>query len=169
MRVGVRALRHRRDRCDRAPARPHRTPTTVRAVAEASIEAAGKNALYRALTNPYYAGVIRYKGALHPGAHEPIVEPAVVRPGAITDQLQSLLKARNPALSARPPPQGAVALRHLRVADAARLRDEPARDHLRLLHLLRPCREEDQLHATRGARAGCGTAGRGLLRQHHDQ
>lgn len=84
MRVGVRALRHRRDRCDRAPARPHRTPTTVRAVAEASIEAAGKNALYRVLTNPYYAGVIRYKGALHPGAHEPIVEPALF------DQVQSL-------------------------------------------------------------------------------
>ena len=35
----------------------------------------GKNALYHVLTNPYYAGVIRYKGALHPGAHEPIVEP----------------------------------------------------------------------------------------------
>ncbi len=49
----------------------------------------GKNALYRVLTNPYYAGVIRYKGALHPGAHEPIVEPALF------DQVQSLLKARN--------------------------------------------------------------------------
>jgi hypothetical protein len=33
--------------------------------------------------------VIRYKGALHPGAHEPIVEPALF------DQVQSLLKARN--------------------------------------------------------------------------
>ena len=49
----------------------------------------GKNALYRVLTNPYYAGVIRYKGALHPGAHEPIVEPTLF------DQVQSLLKARN--------------------------------------------------------------------------
>mgnify|MGYP001547921185 CR=1 FL=1 len=49
----------------------------------------GKNALYRVLTNPYYAGVIRYKGALHPGAHAPIVEPALF------DQVQSLLKARN--------------------------------------------------------------------------
>jgi site-specific DNA recombinase len=49
----------------------------------------GKNALYRVLTNPYYAGVIRYKDALHPGAHEPIVEPALF------DQVQSLLKARN--------------------------------------------------------------------------
>ena len=49
----------------------------------------GKNALYRVLTNPYYAGVIRYKGAMHPGAHEPIVEPALF------DRVQSLLKARN--------------------------------------------------------------------------
>ena len=49
----------------------------------------GKNALYRVLTNPYYAGVIRYRGALHPGAHVSIVEPALF------DQVQSLLKARN--------------------------------------------------------------------------
>ena len=49
----------------------------------------GKNTLYELLTNPYYAGVIRYKGALHPGAHEPLVEPALF------DQVQSLLKARN--------------------------------------------------------------------------
>ena len=48
----------------------------------------GKNTLYKLLTNPYYAGVIRYKGALHPGAHEPIVEPALF------DTVQSLLKAR---------------------------------------------------------------------------
>ncbi|MEZ5088902.1 MAG: hypothetical protein R2719_03780 [Micropruina sp.] len=33
----------------------------------------GKNT-YKLLTNPYYAGVIRYKGALHPGAHKPLVE-----------------------------------------------------------------------------------------------
>ncbi len=48
----------------------------------------GKNTLYKLLTNPYYAGVIRYKGALHPGAHDPIVEPALF------DKVQSLLKAR---------------------------------------------------------------------------
>ena len=49
----------------------------------------GKNTLYKLLTNPYYAGVIRYKGALHPGAHEPLIEPALF------DRVQSLLKARN--------------------------------------------------------------------------
>ena len=49
----------------------------------------GKNTLYKLLTNPYYAGVIRYKGVLHPGAHEPLIEPALF------DQVQSLLKARN--------------------------------------------------------------------------
>mgnify|MGYP002135274477 CR=1 FL=1 len=48
----------------------------------------GKNTLYKLLTNPYYAGVIRYKGALYPGAHEPIVEPALF------DTVQSLLRAR---------------------------------------------------------------------------
>ena len=48
----------------------------------------GKNTLYKLLTNPYYAGVIRYKGALHPGAHEPLIDPALF------DQVQSLLHAR---------------------------------------------------------------------------
>lgn len=33
--------------------------------------------------------MIRYRGALHPGAHEPLIEPALF------DQVQSLLKARN--------------------------------------------------------------------------
>ena len=49
----------------------------------------GRNTLYKLLTNPYYAGIIRYKGALHPGAHEPLIEPALF------DQVQALLKARN--------------------------------------------------------------------------
>ena len=49
----------------------------------------GKNTLYKLLTNPYYAGAIRYKGVLHPGAHEPLIEPALF------DQVQVLLKARN--------------------------------------------------------------------------
>ena len=48
----------------------------------------GKNTLYKLLTNPYYAGVIRYKGALYPGAHEPLIDPALF------DQVQSLLRAR---------------------------------------------------------------------------
>ncbi len=48
----------------------------------------GKATFYSLLTNPYYAGVIRYKGALHPGAHEPLIDPALF------DQVQSLLKAR---------------------------------------------------------------------------
>ena len=48
----------------------------------------GKATFYSLMTNPYYAGVIRYKGALHPGAHEPIVE------AELFDQVQSLLKAR---------------------------------------------------------------------------
>ncbi len=51
-------------------------------------KALGKATFYSLLTNPYYAGVIRYKGALHPGAHEQLIEPALF------DQVQSLLKAR---------------------------------------------------------------------------
>jgi len=53
----------------------------------------GRNTLYKLLTNPYYAGIIRYKGALHPGAHEPLIEPALF------DQVQSLLKARNAGMT----------------------------------------------------------------------
>ena len=48
----------------------------------------GRNTMYKRLTNPYYAGVIRYKGALHPGSHEPIVEPALF------DKVQALLAAK---------------------------------------------------------------------------
>lgn len=48
----------------------------------------GKNTLYKLLNNPYYAGIVRYKGALHPGAHEPLIEPGLF------NQVQSLLYAR---------------------------------------------------------------------------
>lgn len=48
----------------------------------------GKDTLYKLLTNPYYAGVLRYKGALHLGAHEPLIDPALF------DTVQSLLRAR---------------------------------------------------------------------------
>ena len=65
-----------------------RGPTTVPSPKRPS-KPLGKATFYALLTNPYYAGVIRYKGALHPGAHEPIVEPALF------DKVQSLLKARN--------------------------------------------------------------------------
>lgn len=91
--------------------------------------------------------MIRYKGALHPGAHEPLIEPAVF------DQVQSLLKARNAKMTRRVQHthhlKRTPALRKLRVADAARLRNQPTRHHLRLLHLLRPRHEEDQLHPPR--------------------
>ncbi len=89
-RLGVRALRGRRDSVTALL-----RDLTARGLLSApspkrpSRPLGGKNALYRVLTNPYYAGgVIRYKGALHPGAHEPIVEPALF------DQVQSLLRAR---------------------------------------------------------------------------
>jgi len=69
----------------------------------------------------------------------------------------------------REPPERAAALRSVWVTDAAGLRDQPTRPDLRLLSLFWPRREDDQLHPPRGARAGCGAAGRGLLRLHLDQ
>ncbi|MDR0783056.1 MAG: recombinase family protein, partial [Propionibacteriaceae bacterium] len=48
----------------------------------------GRNTMYKLLTNPYYAGIIRYRGALHPGSHEPIVEPVLF------DKVQALLSAK---------------------------------------------------------------------------
>ena len=48
----------------------------------------GRNTMYKLLTNPYYAGIVRYRGALHPGSHEPIVEPALF------DKVQALLTAK---------------------------------------------------------------------------
>jgi hypothetical protein len=47
-----------------------------------------KNTMYKLLRNPYYVGVIRYRGALHPGSHEPIVE------AALFDKVQALLTAK---------------------------------------------------------------------------
>ena len=35
----------------------------------------GRSTFFRLLRNPYYIGQVRYQGALHPGAHEPIVDP----------------------------------------------------------------------------------------------
>ena len=45
----------------------------IRAAVPRPSKPLGKNTLYKLLTNPYYAGVIRYKGVLHPGAHEPLI------------------------------------------------------------------------------------------------
>jgi hypothetical protein len=150
-----------------AAARPHRARPGHGADAEAPIEAAGEE---RALPcadepvlrrgDPLQGRAASRRARAHRGAR-------AVRSGAIA--VEGAQRARNPARPARPPPERTAALRHLRVADAARLRDQPARHDLRLLRLLRPSREEDRLHSTRGARAGCGTPGRGLLRLDHDQ
>jgi hypothetical protein len=44
--------------------------------------------MYKLLSNPYYAGVVRYRGALHPGSHQPIIE------AALFDKVQALLTAK---------------------------------------------------------------------------
>lgn len=46
------------------------------------------SSLFKILTNPFYMGMVRYNGALHHGAHEPLVTPAVFK------QVQERLKAR---------------------------------------------------------------------------
>ena len=48
----------------------------------------GRNTMYKLLTNPYYTGMVRYKDALYPGHHEPIIDTALF------EKVQSSLKAR---------------------------------------------------------------------------
>jgi DNA invertase Pin-like site-specific DNA recombinase len=112
----------------------------------------GRNTLYKLLTNPYYAGIIRYKGATPPRSPRAPDRTGPVRPGAIPPQGPQ--RRDDAARAARPPPQGPALLRDLRLTDAAGLRHEPARHHIRLLLLLGPCRQEDHLHAARRARPG---------------
>ncbi len=42
--------------------------------AEDSIEAYPIQMLHKMLSNPYYKGIVRYKGAEYPGSHEPIID-----------------------------------------------------------------------------------------------
>ncbi|MHA2789741.1 hypothetical protein ACXZ66_11440 [Corynebacterium sp. S7] len=95
------------------------------------------------MTNPYYAGVIRYKGALYPDAHDSIVEPALF------DKVQSLLKARR-----------AKMIRHVQHAPTSKIccivapagrgccsTSPPTRAARPTpLHLLRESRKENKLH-----------------------
>ena len=48
----------------------------------------GHSTFFKLLRNPYYIGQVRYQGALHPGAHEPIVDPETWQ------QVQTLLDTR---------------------------------------------------------------------------
>ena len=48
----------------------------------------GRSTFFKLLRNPYYIGQVRYQGALHPGAHEPIVDPEAWQ------QVQTLLDTR---------------------------------------------------------------------------
>lgn len=48
----------------------------------------GRSTFFKLLRNPYYIGQVRYQGALHPGAHEPIVDPETWQ------QVQILLDTR---------------------------------------------------------------------------
>ena len=48
----------------------------------------GRSTFFKLLRNPYYIGQVRYQGALHPGAHEPIVDAETWQ------QVQTLLDTR---------------------------------------------------------------------------
>ncbi len=48
----------------------------------------GRSTLFSMLRNPYYMGIIRYKGIEHPGSHEPLIDLAT------WERVQSLLDSR---------------------------------------------------------------------------
>ncbi len=88
-------------------------------------KALGKNTLYKLLTNPYYAGRDPLQGRAASRRARAHRGASAVRPGAIA--VEGAQREDDPARPARPPPQRAAALRHLRVTDAAGLRHQPAR------------------------------------------
>jgi site-specific DNA recombinase len=49
----------------------------------------GISNLQRLLRHPYYMGIVRYRGVLYPGKHEPLVSPEMWQ------KVQELLAARN--------------------------------------------------------------------------
>ncbi|MCG2947346.1 recombinase family protein, partial [Escherichia coli] len=54
----------------------------------------GKSTLLRILTNPYYRGQVRFKGAVYPGIHEPLV------PQEVWYQVQNVLESHVSAADA---------------------------------------------------------------------
>ncbi|MFT8395034.1 zinc ribbon domain-containing protein [Propionibacterium sp.] len=110
--------------------------------------------------------MIRYKGALHPGAHEPLIEPVLF------DQVQSLLKARNTQVTRHV--QHAHHLKGLVHCGScgSRMLLDLATNPRGTTYAYFVCSDhatKKTAHPPRGARAGRRTAGRELLRQHHDQ
>lgn len=51
----------------------------------------GHSTFFKLLRNPYYVGQVRYKGAVHPGSHEPLIDAETWH------QVQTLLEARGTA------------------------------------------------------------------------
>ncbi|CCH76148.1 hypothetical protein BN12_110004 [Nostocoides japonicum T1-X7] len=156
-----------RDFRDRATVRPHRTRAAHGADAEAPVQAVGEEHALQVADEPLLRGRDPLQGCPTSGRARTAHRPGLVRHGAVA--AAGADGEDDPACSARAPPERAAALRHLRIANAARLRHQPPRCHLRLLRLLRQSREEDQLHTAGGARRGRRAPRRGLLRLDHDQ
>ncbi|MEO7147222.1 MAG: recombinase family protein, partial [Terrimesophilobacter sp.] len=55
----------------------------------------GRSGFFKLLRNPYYAGIVRYKGAEHPGEHEPLIDTDTWQ------QVQALLDSRKIASERR--------------------------------------------------------------------
>ncbi|GFZ88690.1 recombinase family protein [Nesterenkonia alkaliphila] len=55
----------------------------------------GRSTFFKLLRNPYYVGQVRYKGAVHPGSHEPLIDVETWH------QVQTLLEARGTASERR--------------------------------------------------------------------
>lgn len=55
----------------------------------------GRSTFFKLLRNPYYVGQVRYKGAVHPGNHKPLIDVETWQ------QVQTLLEARGTASERR--------------------------------------------------------------------
>ena len=91
--------------------------------------------LHNILRHPYYTGVVRYRGAIYPGKHDPLIDARTWQ------RVQELLAANNLAGEIhREHPhylKGTIVMRHLWQPADRQLRQGPRR-HLPLLHLHRP-------------------------------
>jgi DNA invertase Pin-like site-specific DNA recombinase len=119
------------------------------------------SSVHRMLTNPYYKGDVIYRGVAYKGAHDPLV------PAEVWYQVQSVLTAHKTRgrghPGSRPLPERHRLLRRLRLPPDRVKREEPARQRLPLLRLLRPALQAHRLHPAGHPHRGRRALDRGLL------
>ena len=106
----------------------------------------GTSNLQRLLRHPYYMGIVRYRGVLYPGKHEPLVESRNVAEGPRTAGRPQL--RRREATRTPPLPQGLGLLRNLREPARGQSCQEPSWHRLRVLRLRWPSPKAHHLHPT---------------------